>query len=52
MTADAPKLESTLRRRLVGGVLLTVLLAGGLGSWGAVASISSAVIASSIQRAA
>ena len=45
MTAEAPKLESQMRRRLVMGLLITVLLVGGLGGWGAVASISSAVIA-------
>ncbi len=45
MTAEAPKLESQMRRRLLMGLLLTVLLVGGLGGWGAVASISSAVIA-------
>ncbi len=45
MTAEAPKLESHMRRRLLMGVAITVLLVGGLGGWGAVASISSAVIA-------
>jgi HlyD family secretion protein len=45
MTAEVPKLESQMRRRLLMGLLLTVLLVGGLGGWGAVASISSAVIA-------
>ncbi|MGL4397700.1 MAG: biotin/lipoyl-binding protein, partial [Hyphomicrobium sp.] len=39
------KLESTLRKRLILGSLLTVLLVGGLGGWGAMASLSSAVIA-------
>ena len=45
MKAEAPKLESQMRRRLLMGLLLTVLLVGGLGGWGAVATISSAVIA-------
>ena len=45
MTSEAPKLETQMRRRLLMGLLLTVLLVGGLGGWGAVASISSAVIA-------
>ncbi len=45
MKAEAPKLESQMRRRLLIGLVLTVLLVGGLGGWGAVASISSAVIA-------
>ena len=45
MTAEAPKLESQMRRRLLLGLLITVLLVGGLGGWAAVASISSAVIA-------
>ena len=45
MKAKAPKLESQMRRRLLMGVVLTALLVGGLGGWGAVASISSAVIA-------
>ena len=45
MKAKAPKLESQMRRRLLMGLVLTALLVGGLGGWGAVASISSAVIA-------
>ena len=45
MKAEAPKLESQMRRRLLMGLVLTALLVGGLGGWGAVASISSAVIA-------
>jgi HlyD family secretion protein len=42
---DGPLLEPSLRRRLIGGLLLTLLLAGGFGGWAAMASISSAVIA-------
>ncbi len=45
MKAGVPRLETQMRRRLLMGLLLTVLLVGGLGGWGAVASISSAVIA-------
>ncbi len=45
MKVEAPKLESQMRRRLLMGLVLTALLVGGLGGWGAVASISSAVIA-------
>ena len=31
MTSEAPKLETQMRRRLLMGLLLTVLLVGGLG---------------------
>ena len=45
---ETPKLEPQIRRRLVTGLLLTTALVGGLGGWGACASISSAIVAPGI----
>ena len=42
---DKPRLEPQIRRRLVAGLLLATALVGGLGGWGAFASISSAIVA-------
>ena len=42
---DKPRLEPQIRRRLVTGLLLATALVGGLGGWGAFASISSAIVA-------
>jgi HlyD family secretion protein len=44
-TDERPHLEPQIRRRLIAGLLLTSALVGGLGSWGAFASISSAIVA-------
>ena len=47
MAAGTPHDEgSSIRRHLVGGAIIAVLLTGGLGGWAATTELSGAVIAS------
>jgi HlyD family secretion protein len=47
MTANTPRDEaSSIRRHLVGGAVIALLLTGGLGGWAATTELSGAVIAS------
>ncbi len=47
-TSETTPVEPQIRRRLAYGMVLTVFLAGSIGGWGAMASLSSAVIAPGI----
>jgi HlyD family secretion protein len=47
MTANTPRDEaSSIRRHLVGGAIIALLLTAGLGGWAATTELSGAVIAS------
>jgi HlyD family secretion protein len=45
---DTLRLEPQIRRRILTGLLMATALVGGLGGWGALASISSAIVAPGI----